>query len=48
MESVEEFLARGGKIRTEPIRRAKADKLPPGEALRRRLTMEKRAAGLKP
>lgn len=46
MESVEDFIKRGGRIRRVPVRPVRPEKLPPGEALRRRLTREKRNVGL--
>ena len=40
METVAQFLARGGKIKAEPIRPCKPKKLPRGEALRKRIRKE--------
>ena len=45
-ESVEQFLRRGGRITRVPIRPVRPQKLPHGEAMRRRLKREKRNVGL--
>jgi hypothetical protein len=47
METVEEFLARGGQIQRVPIQPTKLEKLPHGEAQRRRLERELRDRGVK-
>lgn len=48
MESVEEYLKRGGRIQSVPTQRVQPPKkLPQGEALRRRIRREKRNVGLK-
>lgn len=45
METVEEFLRRGGRIRRFPIRKTQPVKLSRGQALRQRLKREKANAG---
>ena len=46
METVEEYLKRGGRIKREPIRKVTLKRLPQGEALRRCIKREKRNVGL--
>ena len=46
METVKEFLKRGGRIKRVPIQRSRLKKLSQGEALRRRMKQEARNVGL--